>query len=53
MILRRMDVDVPLKFLPEMPTGPYNRVASNQLAKQLLDWEPRILFREGIQRTID
>ena len=53
MILRQMDVDVPLKFLPEMPTGPYNRVASNQLAKELLDWEPRILFREGIQRTID
>jgi UDP-glucose 4-epimerase len=53
MILQQMEVDVPLKFLPDMPTGPYNRVASNQLAKELLDWEPRILFREGIRRTID
>jgi nucleoside-diphosphate-sugar epimerase len=53
MILRHMGVEVPLKFLPHMPTGPYNRVASNRLAKELLDWEPRILFREGIQRTID
>jgi nucleoside-diphosphate-sugar epimerase len=53
MILRHMRVEVPLKFLPHMPTGPYNRVASNRLAQELLDWEPRILFREGIQRTID
>ena len=53
MILRHMDVQVPLKFLPHMPTGPYNRVASNQLAKERLDWKPHTLFREGIQRTID
>jgi nucleoside-diphosphate-sugar epimerase len=52
-ILRHMEVEVPLKFLPEMPTGPYNRVASNRLAKELFDWEPRVLFGEGIQRTID
>lgn len=53
MILRHMEVEVPLKFLPDMPTGPYNRVASNHLAKKLLNWEPRIPFRQGIQRTID
>src|SRR5713226_1915767 len=53
MILRHMEVEVPLKFLPDMPTGPYNRVASNRLAKELLDWEPRTLFRQGILRTID
>jgi nucleoside-diphosphate-sugar epimerase len=53
MILDRMQVNVPLKFLPDMPTGPYNRVASNRLAKDLLDWEPQILFREGLGRTID
>ncbi len=53
MILDRMQIDVPLKFLPSMPTGPYNRVASNRLAKELLDWEPQILFREGLGRTIE
>lgn len=53
MILDRMRVGVPLKFLPNMPTGPYNRVASNRLAKELLDWEPQILFREGVGKTID
>ncbi len=53
MILRQMEVDVPLKFLPHMPTGPYNRVASNELAKKLLAWEPRTSFHQGIQSTID
>ncbi len=53
MILDRMRVDVPLKFLPNMPTGPYNRVASNRLAKELLDWEPQVPFREGLGRTIE
>jgi nucleoside-diphosphate-sugar epimerase len=53
MILRRMGVEVPLKFLPHMPTGPYNRVAANRLAKDLIGWEPRIPFREGIVKTID
>jgi nucleoside-diphosphate-sugar epimerase len=53
MILERMGVDAPLRFRPEMPTGPYNRVASNRLAKTLLDWEPQIPFREGVARTIE
>ena len=53
MILRRMGVEVPLKFLPHMPTGPYNRVAANRLAKELIGWEPRVPFREGIVKTID
>jgi nucleoside-diphosphate-sugar epimerase len=53
MILRQMGVEVPLKFLPHMPTGPYNRVAANRLAKELISWEPRVPFREGIVKTID
>jgi nucleoside-diphosphate-sugar epimerase len=42
-----------IKFLPNMPTGPLNRVADNSLAKKLLGWEPKFPFREGLQRTID
>lgn len=38
---------------PEMPTGPLNRVAENRRAKQLLGWEPRVPFMEGLHRTID
>jgi nucleoside-diphosphate-sugar epimerase len=52
MILRHMGVEVPLKFLPHMPTGPYNRVAANRLAKELIGWEPRVPFCERIVKTI-
>lgn len=34
------------------PTGPYNRVADNSLAKSLLGWEPQVPFAEGLERTI-
>jgi nucleoside-diphosphate-sugar epimerase len=36
-----------------MPVGPLNRVADNSLAKQLLGWEPRLSFMDGLHRTID
>jgi nucleoside-diphosphate-sugar epimerase len=42
-----------IKFLPNMPTGPLNRVADNSLAKKLLSWEPKLTFREGLKRTMD
>jgi nucleoside-diphosphate-sugar epimerase len=42
-----------IKLLPDMPTGPLNRVADNSLAKKLLNWEPKVMFKEGLQRTID
>ena len=38
---------------PDMPTGPINRVADNKLAKQLLGWEPKTPFREGLHKTMD
>jgi nucleoside-diphosphate-sugar epimerase len=34
------------------PTGPYNRVADNALARRLLDWEPKVSFSEGLDRAI-
>ncbi|HXY70960.1 MAG TPA: SDR family NAD(P)-dependent oxidoreductase [Actinomycetota bacterium] len=36
---------------PDRPTGPYNRVADNSLAKRLLDWEPEVMFDDGLRRT--
>src|SRR5258708_1548276 len=42
-----------IKFLPHMPTGPLNRVASNRLARELLGWEPQVKFMDGLLRTID
>jgi UDP-glucose 4-epimerase len=38
---------------PDMPAGPLNRVADNALAKKLLGWEPRVMFRDGLERAID
>lgn len=37
---------------PEMPSGPLNRVADNSLAKTLLGWSPRVLFRDGLAKTV-
>lgn len=42
-----------IKFLPDMPVGPLNRVADNSLAKQLLGWEPKTKFVDGLHKTID
>jgi len=44
---------VDVKLRPDMPTGPLNRVADNALAKKLLGWEPKVLFKDGLKRTID
>ena len=42
-----------IKFRPDMPTGPYNRVADNSLAKKLLGWQPQVKFFDGLHKTID
>jgi nucleoside-diphosphate-sugar epimerase len=45
--------DAEIELHPEMPTGPLNRVAGNDLARELLGWEPSVSFIEGLHRTID
>jgi nucleoside-diphosphate-sugar epimerase len=52
-VLRYMGHDAKIELHPEMPTGPYNRVAENSLAKKLLGWEPEVMFMDGLHRTID
>ena len=42
-----------IELHPEMPTGPYNRVADNSLAKRLLGWEPKVKFMDGFHKTLD
>jgi nucleoside-diphosphate-sugar epimerase len=51
--LRYTGHNAPIELHPEMPTGPLNRVADNRLAKQLLGWEPRVCFMDGLHQTID
>ena len=52
-VLRYTGRQAELKFLPNMPTGPLNRVADPSLAKRLIGWEPRMKFIDGLHRTID
>src|SRR5262245_21814934 len=52
-VLRYTGHDAQIEFHPEMPTGPMNRVADNSLALQLLGWQPRVSFIDGLHSTID
>jgi nucleoside-diphosphate-sugar epimerase len=52
-ILRYSGHRARIELHPEMPTGPMNRVADTRLARELLGWEPRVKFIDGLHRTID
>jgi nucleoside-diphosphate-sugar epimerase len=52
-VMRLTGFDAEIKFLPDMPTGPLNRVADNSLAKKLLGWEPQFKFKDGLEKTVD
>lgn len=52
-VLRHTGHKAELKFLPSMPTGPLNRVADNRRARQLLGYEPKVKFIDGLHQTID
>jgi nucleoside-diphosphate-sugar epimerase len=52
-VLRYTGHDAEIKLLPDMPTGPLNRVADNSLGKRLLGWEPQMPFVKGLHKTID
>ena len=53
MVCEMAGYDPEIVLQPDMPTGPMNRVAENSLAKKLLDWEPQVLFAEGLKRTYE
>ena len=52
MILQRCNHNAEIRPDLTKPTGPYNRVADNGLAKRLLNWEPQVTFSDGLDRTI-
>ena len=52
-VLRYTGRKAEIKLRPDMPTGPLNRVASNDLAKQRLGWTPQVKFMDGLHQTID
>jgi nucleoside-diphosphate-sugar epimerase len=52
-VMRYTGRQAEIKLRTDMPVGPLNRVASNELAKNLIGWEPRMKFMDGLHRTID
>jgi nucleoside-diphosphate-sugar epimerase len=52
-ILEYTGRDLRLEFDATKPTGPYNRVCDNSLARELLAWTPKVPFSDGVRRTID
>jgi len=52
-VLRYTGHRAKIRLRPDMPTGPMNRVADNRLARDLLGWEPKVHFMDGLHKTID
>jgi nucleoside-diphosphate-sugar epimerase len=52
-VLKYTGHNAEIELRPEMPTGPLNRVADNSLAKELLGWEPKMRFIDGLHQTLD
>ncbi len=52
-VLRYSNHKAEIKFRPDMPTGPLNRVADNRLARELLGWQPEVCFVDGLHTTMD
>ena len=52
-VIRYAAYETDIKLLPEMPTGPLNRVADNSLARELMGWQPEVSFIDGLHQTMD
>jgi nucleoside-diphosphate-sugar epimerase len=52
-VLRYTGHQAKIRLLPDMPTGPLNRVADNSLARDLMGWEPEVPFFDGLHRTVE
>ena len=53
MVMQLSGHQAEIQSLPDMPTGPVNRVADNSLAAKLLDWKPEYSFKDGLKHTYD
>ena len=52
-VIDHFKYDPEIKLLTDKPTGPLNRVASNEKAKELTGWEPQTNFKDGLAKTIE
>lgn len=52
-VLRYTGKRLELRPDPAKPTGPYNRVCDHRRATEMLGWEPKVSFLDGLRATID
>lgn len=53
LILEQTGHTAEIETRPDMPTGPYYRIADNAKLFELSGWMPQIDFKTGLQRTIE
>ncbi|HTV30636.1 MAG TPA: SDR family NAD(P)-dependent oxidoreductase [Xanthobacteraceae bacterium] len=53
LVLQYADFAAAIVARPEMPTGPYYRIADNTELAQRTGWRPKVFFAEGLRRTMD
>ncbi|MCR9138472.1 MAG: NAD-dependent epimerase/dehydratase family protein [Alphaproteobacteria bacterium] len=53
MVLKRSGHVSNIQTLPEMPTGPYYRIADNSKLADRTGWRPAIKFEDGLAQTMD
>lgn len=53
MILERSGHSAQIVKRPDMPTGPYYRIADNARLAEVSGWSPDVAFADGLERTMD
>lgn len=53
LVLQRAGYPAAIVTRPDMPTGPYYRIADNSELERRTGWRPEVSFAEGLQRTMD
>jgi UDP-glucose 4-epimerase len=53
LVLRRAGYSPVIVTRPDMPTGPYYRIADNTKLAQRTGWRPKTTFAEGLHKTMD
>lgn len=53
MVLERSGHSATIQTRPDMPTGPYYRIADNSTLATRSGWRPTVTFEDGLVRTLD
>lgn len=53
MVLKHSGHAAKIKTRPDMPTGPYYRIADNSKLAEMTGWCPAVAFADGLARTLD